>query len=1027
MNFIGLQSHKAKERENDDRTQGHHIEKNVIGVNAAFQSEASMNPVAHPSISPFSINKSSFIKKKHSVSSSSSTMFGFNNNNGVPHFENGTHCNRYRNGIGNGFHTDVNYLLITYTFNLNSAYYYLTSHKNGQFMSVSKAPDTSIKSIDQMEERKVKKINNPTNSSMKRRFFSTQTDANPESYLCLELLESEHLKSSQTISQAKIITCYFSPIPLHVPSSSPLFQIDLSLKRPHLSSSSSNEFKWGFSFTLLDNMYLVIGSLDFKLHASNDECIHRNVYAYRGLLPGDTIISFNHRSISSYNGNLNDILHELKKCHEIYLRLVRSANCISVASQVFARECTPLTQPNTTSSIQGFPVSTTMRRINFSELHMQKVDMIHKGLQSNIVQCSLENTLRASIMAAKEAFELIRYGLYLFMRRGGFQTIMPKIMQSISKYSKIRGKGSQYSFFQKCINFRTTSSQNMTDQNKAQKTSLKSNEIYFHNISSNYSFQNQNQNQNHYKPLHYRNVIWFLDTRNLRNETLDGSPLYDDNDRDLYDMYEDGTRSHLFLDSLIEEDYSTWLDKRKQKWKKSSKRKIMIDEYGYESDNDTTTVQNTKFWELNHHPSFQHWLIHSTAKWKRSYSWHKQKRRKLEKELEEVVHFPNYNAVKLYSKPCENSEHDVDILTQWQTWLRIRKNQWRIMWRKRQRKKLQQTCMPLKNLDTSNETNDEIKIQINKSKAKANAKAKAKVNAKAKLGKEIAIEEKDQQQQKEQIDSVSESDGKLTSILSSRHIYIDSHIEDEENQARKLDCRPPLDISFLFYSDLGAPDDVVAYILSYLPPSEHWRLLCINYVTSEAIKQRTDMWRNMCPNHWILPKRPRKPWHLFYITNLRKEEELKRKQSDDVMLKASRIIDQGDNLKKLERLIRASEKKFRFHIDYVSDVVLERNSLLNLSVIHKRNRITKWLIETKNADIESFDRGDFTPLLNAAYAGNRYLVRYLLGKKADRTKIGMAHYSKRLSHPDFKGLTAEGWARKRGHTCLADFIKLGLS
>lgn len=67
----------------------------------------------------------------------------------------------------------------------------------------------------------------------------------------------------------------------------------------------------------------------------------------------------------------------------------------------------------------------------------------------------------------------------------------------------------------------------------------------------------------------------------------------------------------------------------------------------------------------------------------------------------------------------------------------------------------------------------------------------------------------------------------------------------------------------------------------------------------------------------------------------------------------------------------------------------------------------RYLVETKRADIESHDRGGFTPLLNAAWAGDKYLVRFLMQRGADRSKIGTCHYTKPLAHPDFRGLTAE--------------------
>ena len=107
----------------------------------------------------------------------------------------------------------------------------------------------------------------------------------------------------------------------------------------------------------------------------------------------------------------------------------------------------------------------------------------------------------------------------------------------------------------------------------------------------------------------------------------------------------------------------------------------------------------------------------------------------------------------------------------------------------------------------------------------------------------------------------------------------------------------------------------------------------------------------------------------MYITKIRAEEEASRKRSDDLLVTAHVIIDKGDQLNKFEKLIMKAKKGFEFLVNYVSGVILERNSMLNLAVINRRHKITKWLIEEKGADIESCDRGQFTPLMNAAWNG----------------------------------------------------------
>jgi hypothetical protein len=103
----------------------------------------------------------------------------------------------------------------------------------------------------------------------------------------------------------------------------------------------------------------------------------------------------------------------------------------------------------------------------------------------------------------------------------------------------------------------------------------------------------------------------------------------------------------------------------------------------------------------------------------------------------------------------------------------------------------------------------------------------------------------------------------------------------------------------------------------------------------------------------------------MYITKIRAEEEASRKQSDDLLMKADAIIDKGDNLIKFQKLITKAEKEFTLDVNYTSGTVLERNSLLNTAVINRRKNIVKWLVEEKHCDIETCDRGGFTPLLNA--------------------------------------------------------------
>lgn len=311
------------------------------------------------------------------------------------------------------------------------------------------------------------------------------------------------------------------------------------------------------------------------------------------------------------------------------------------------------------------------------------------------------------------------------------------------------------------------------------------------------------------------------------------------------------------------------------------------------------------FWLASGHPTFEHWLSESKSTWRRSYSWHKDRRVALQSQCEKDVQLPIHGT-------------SVDFAN----WLGARKQQWRLCRRKRQH---QRAGLPV-------------------------------------AAEEVAPD-----------GSSSDLVGK-PSTVSSHHnaMYLDEILKDEENRRTKEEEPPkPMDISWVFDASHGAPDDVIANIMRHLEPSDHGNLLCLSWGSNYTFKKRDEIWRSLCPKHWVLPRRPRKSWCALYITKIRAEEEAAQKQSDDLLMKASVIIDKGDQLNKLEKLIRKAKN---FDINYVSGVVLERNSLLNLAVIERRQKIVKWLIK-RGADIESCDRGQFTPLMNAAWNGDKHITR----------------------------------------------------
>jgi hypothetical protein len=163
----------------------------------------------------------------------------------------------------------------------------------------------------------------------------------------------------------------------------------------------------------------------------------------------------------------------------------------------------------------------------------------------------------------------------------------------------------------------------------------------------------------------------------------------------------------------------------------------------------------------------------------------------------------------------------------------------------------------------------------------------------------------------------------------------------------------------------------------------------------------------------------------IYFNGLQKFEERKNKRSDDLLTKASETLAKGDYLQTFAKIVSEGERSFAFEINYTSGTVEERNSLLNLAVINGRHKCVRWLIEVKGADIETFDRGLFTPICNAAWNGDVQMVRYLLKQGARRNKIAKFHSSSGIA-PKHEGMTPEEWARKRGHHSIADLIQQGL-
>eukprot|EP00529_Nitzschia_sp_RCC80_P006011 CAMPEP_0113462902 /NCGR_PEP_ID=MMETSP0014_2-20120614/12354_1 /TAXON_ID=2857 /ORGANISM="Nitzschia sp." /LENGTH=1013 /DNA_ID=CAMNT_0000354825 /DNA_START=466 /DNA_END=3504 /DNA_ORIENTATION=+ /assembly_acc=CAM_ASM_000159 len=452
---------------------------------------------------------------------------------------------------------------------------------------------------------------------------------------------------------------------------------------------------------------------------------------------------------------------------------------------------------------------------------------------------------------------------------------------------------------------------------------------------------------------------------------------YDDNFVD--NSKEDGTRAALFLPRI--DNLSDWMLRRKRTWRMrysvqrqpanpSAGTNLDLDYY-QDPERDLSTIARD-FWTQQGFHSFEEWLETRVLSWRRSYSWNKRKKRRIQQECEAVIHLPCHPTV------CEI-----------QTWLKIRRNQWRIQTRKRQRLSSAVDC--------HTET-DEVKTETLHPAEDSSSES-------------------------------NEVEGKTTHLWSSdqpREIaFIDEILEEADEERRKRVKRDPFDLKKFFDSTFGMPDDAIFVFLSFLPSKEHGKVLAIDRGTSKCLKERTEVWKQLCPSRWKLPRRPRKPYHILYLSNLRKEHELHQKRWDDLLIKIAGVLERSDAIQKVEKLVKAGEDEFGFEVNYISSVVMERNSILNLATIHRRHKVIRWLVEKKGADIESFDRGSFTPLANAAWAGDKVMVRYFMGKGSDRTIRCTQHSSQPIAPPEFMGLTPAEWAEKRGHSAIAKLIREG--
>jgi len=500
----------------------------------------------------------------------------------------------------------------------------------------------------------------------------------------------------------------------------------------------------------------------------------------------------------------------------------------------------------------------------------------------------------------------------------------------------------------------------------------------------------------------YRNP-WFWETdANGRRVNIPYADNQGSLEHELF-LQQDGSRAPLFLPAIpsTKTNFCEWLAERKGAWRKNynvykfandakktkTESKPTTPKKKEKMDEDSEICNNTDFWSHQGFSSFDDWLRSRTVQWHRSYSWNRLKRQRIEEEcFEKVVGLP---LTCQQSPSCSGQE--------FHEWLTARRVQWKMSRRKRKRQRL--------SIEGEQQQTDAVDSPHSDSPQCVSS-----------------FEEASQSAAKRKLQFGSEEDQQMA--------YIDEILEEKEKERqealRKKRERPPIDILKFLDAKQGIPDDVVAHCFCYLDVAEHAKLLCISLPFSKALEDRHGVWQRLCPSHWILPRRPRKPWHEIYLTRLRKERALHQKRWDDLLIKCSAALFKRDDLQKIEKLIVKAETEFGFDLNYSSGVVCERNSILNLAVIHGRYKVVRWLVDTKHADIETADRGNFTPLLNAAWSGDRWLVRFFLQRRSNRDVVGTQHYTQGIAPPGFEGKTAEGWAEHRGHPEIAKLIKLGL-
>jgi len=228
-------------------------------------------------------------------------------------------------------------------------------------------------------------------------------------------------------------------------------------------------------------------------------------------------------------------------------------------------------------------------------------------------------------------------------------------------------------------------------------------------------------------------------------------------------------------------------------------------------------------------------------------------------------------------------------------------------------------------------------------------------------------------------------------------------------------------------SDSALPDDALVAVLSFTDTRTPATLLSVSRRWTKRLRSREGLWRvlAMRQESWRsrLPSRPRKAWADVFLAELQREERERKMRSDDVLKACHLLLRKGDNVVAVRKVVESAQQAFHFSVDHQSGVVLERNPLLNLSVMLARPKVAHWLVVECGASVHKADNGGFTPLMDAAWSGDRELVRLLLHFGAHCKNRGHSHFSGGIKATTGPWHDAAGWAETKGKKEVAAHLR----